>query len=214
MTRAALAEPQVARAPQKGHKAGVIRSALAQLPAHAHRIIPNSHRSRYVIRFALCLALALFALASDRSRPGARPAEHAGDRAQERQGADQAAARPRAQARRARQDAGQGGLLQRHQVPPRDRRLHGPDRRSHGAGHRRLEAIPTCRPSSRPRSTSAAASARRAPPTPTAPTASSSSASATAAAASPASTRCGARWSKAWRTSTRSPRASRRRTRT
>ena len=61
---------------------------------------------------------------------------------EDRPRADQAAPRPRAQARRARQAAGQGRLLRRHQIPPRDRRLHGPDRRSEGHRHRAAPSYP------------------------------------------------------------------------
>ena len=167
----------VAPLPQKGHKAGVIRSrphspAPSQQPSGVFRD-PLPHEPH---------ACPLRPRVGE-PRPGARPAEHPRRRAEDGARADQAAARSGAQARGARQAAGQGGLLQRPQVPPRHRRLHGADRRSQGHRHRAARAIRICRPSSPPRSTSAAASVRRARPIPTAPTASSSSASATAAAA-------------------------------
>src|SRR5262249_22750592 len=65
-----------------------------------------------------------------------------------------------------------------------------------------------CRRSSARSHSNAAASGRRAPAIPTVPIANSSSASATAAGSSPGNTRCGARWSPAWRMSTRSRAAS------
>ena len=52
------------------------------------------------------------------------------------------------QARRAHRRADQRGLLQRHRLPPRDRRLHGPDRRSDRHRHGRLAPARTSRPSS------------------------------------------------------------------
>ena len=48
------------------------------------------------------------------------------------------------------------GLLRRRRLPPRDRRLHGPGRRSDRHRHRRLATSPTCRPSSAASRTSAA----------------------------------------------------------
>ena len=75
--------------------------------------------------------------------------------------------------------AGARGLLRRHRLPSRHRRLHGPDRLPAGHRHRRLEVSATCRPSSTPSRTCAACARWRARRTPTAPTASSSSASTT-----------------------------------
>ena len=112
------------------------------------------------------------------------------------------------QACRAHQDAGERRLLRRHRVPSRDRRLHGADRMSERHRHRRIETIRTCLPNSIPSRTCAAPPRWRVRRTRTAPTASFSSAS-TTRASSTSSTPCGARSSKAWRTSTRSSAASR-----
>ena len=66
-----------------------------------------------------------------------RSAEHGLSRHQGRADRHPPAAGPRAEACRADQGADQAGLLQRRRLPPRHRRLHGPDRRPHGHRHRR-----------------------------------------------------------------------------
>ena len=69
---------------------------------------------------------------------------------------------PRAQARRAHQAAGARGLLRRHRLPPRHRRLHGADRLPARAPAPAARNIPTCRPSSTPSRTCAACARWRA----------------------------------------------------
>ena len=70
---------------------------------------------------------------------------------------DRDAPRPRAQARRADQEAGARGQVRRRRLPSRDRRLHGADRRPRRHRHGR-HGRARCRPSSARSRTSAARS--------------------------------------------------------
>ena len=75
---------------------------------------------------------------NERQKLMASSRRHDDPRDHQGQGGDRDAARPRARPRRAHQGTGARGLLRRHRVPSRDRRLHGADRLPARHRHRRL----------------------------------------------------------------------------